>query len=273
MENATAERVIEVPPAPYSSRTEVAAPVQQPANLMQALATAAADPRMDVEKVERLFAMHKEMMDREAEAAFNDALARAQARVQPIVTNRRNDHTRSMYATLAAVNEQISPIYSAEGLAVSFDTYDKARHKDMDPLQSGWVRVIATVSHSGGHKRVYHLDGPLDDAGTEGKKNKTGIQAMGSTVSYLRRYLVLMIFNVATADDNDGNRGSASGKSLTEKEIADFCASIEAAATEPDLLRIFGKAWNAAENLKDKESQRLFVNARDLRRKALKGAR
>lgn len=273
MENATAERVIEVPPAPYSSRTEVAAPVQQPANLMQALATAAADPRMDVEKVERLFAMHKEMMDREAEAAFNDALARAQARVQPIVTNRRNDHTRSMYATLAAVNEQISPIYSAEGLAVSFDTYDKARHKDMDPLQSGWVRVIATVSHSGGHKRVYHLDGPLDDAGTEGKKNKTGIQAMGSTVSYLRRYLVLMIFNVATTDDNDGNGGKASGKSLTEKEIADFCASIEAAATEPDLLRIFGKAWNAAENLKDKESQRLFVNARDLRRKALKGAR
>jgi hypothetical protein len=131
-------------------------------------------------KVERLFAMHKELMDREAEAAFNDAMARAQANIQPIAKDRRNDHTKSMYATLAAINDEITPIYTAEGLSVSFDTYSTERDKDLPPLDAGKVRVIGFCSHKGGHTRKYHLDGALDDAGKDGTKNKTGIQAMGS---------------------------------------------------------------------------------------------
>ncbi len=47
---------------------------------------------------------------------------------------------------------------------------------------------------------------PLDSAGSGGKVNKTPIQASGSTQSYARRYLVCQIFNVTTADDNDGNK-------------------------------------------------------------------
>lgn len=260
---------------PYSKRTDVAAPqAGQPANLMQALATAAADPRMDVEKVERLFAMHKEMMAREAEAAFNDAMARAQAKVVPIAKDRRNDHTKSWYATLAAINDAVNPIYSAEGLAVSFDTYSPERDgKDLPPLEKGWHRVVAIVSHKGGHSRKYHLDAPLDDAGKDGTKNKTGIQAMGSTVSYLRRYLVCMIFNVATADDNDGNGGGNGEKRMDDKVLADHLAVIEAAADEQSLLKAFGKAWNAAEDLKDKDAQRRLTAHRDEQRKKLKAPR
>jgi hypothetical protein len=260
---------IVVPDQPYSKR-EAQLPAQaQPANLMQALAAAAADPRMDVDKVERLFVMHKELIDREAAQAFNDAIARAQANVEPIAKDRRNDHTKSMYATLAAINEAITPIYSAEGLAVSFDTFSPERDKDLPQLPQGWVRVIAIVSHRGGHSRKYHLDGLLDDAGKDGTKNKTGIQAMGSTVSYLRRYLICMIFNVATADDKDGN-SQGEGKRIDEKVLADHLAAIEECSTEAELLKAFGKAWNAAEDLKDKDAQRQLINARDARRKTLK---
>jgi hypothetical protein len=267
--NVDEGKQIVVPDQPYSQRTAVAAP-GQPANLMQALAVAAADPRMDVAKVERLYAMHKEMMDREAEAAFNDAMARAQAKVVPIAKDRRNDHTKSMYATLAAINDQIAPIYSAEGLAVSFDTFSPERDgKDMPPLERGWHRVVAIVSHRGGHSRKYHLDAPLDDAGKDGTKNKTGIQAMGSTVSYLRRYLVCMIFNVATADDNDGN-GGGGGKKMDEKVLADHLAAIDGAADEAELLKCFGRAWNASEDLKDKDAQRQLIAHRDNRRKGLR---
>ena len=241
----------------------------QPGNLMQALAVAAADPRMDVAKVERLFAMHKELQDREAAQAFADAISRAQSSILPVVKDRRNDHTKSSYATLAAIAEAVTPIYTAEGLAISFDTYSPARDSDLPELAAGMVRVIALVSHRGGHVRKYHLDGALDDKGSAGNTNKTGIQAMGSTVSYLRRYLVCMIFNVATADDNDGNAGAGS-KRLDEKKIADHLAAIEVAESEPALLKAFGAAWNEAENLKDKDTQRQFVQARDLRRKALK---
>src|SRR5258706_16231824 len=109
-EKKTDEQVIVVPEKPYSSRgAQPPVPTIQPTNLMQALAVAAADPRMDVQKVERLYAMHKEMMATAAEQAFNDAMSRAQANIVPIATNRRNDHTKSRYATLAAINEALVP--------------------------------------------------------------------------------------------------------------------------------------------------------------------
>lgn len=242
-----------------------------PTTLMGALAAAAADPRMDVEKVERLFAMHKELQAREAEQAFNDAMARAQANILPVARDRRNDHTKSTYATLAAIAEAIVPIYTAEGLSVSFDTYDKKRDADLPDLPAGWVRVIAFCSHRGGHTRKYHLDGPLDDKGAQGNTNKTGIQAMGSTVSYLRRYLTCMIFNVATTDDNDGNGASGNGgKRMEEAKLADHLAAIDAASDEQSLLRAFGKAWNESEDLKDKDAQRQLMSARDAKRKALR---
>lgn len=261
-----------VPEPSYSKRSDVPAPLQAaPANLMQALAVAASDPRMDVAKVKELFAMHRELQDREAVQAFADAMARAQSGIQPIAKDRRNEHTKSWYATLAAIVDEITPVYTAEGLAISFDTFNPERDKELPPIEKGWVRVIAIVSHRGGHARKYHLDGPLDDAGKDGTKNKTGIQAMGSTVSYLRRYLVCMIFNVATADDDDGNGGSNGERRMDEKKLADHLANIDAAADEAGLMKAFGLAWNAAEDLKDKSAQRLLIQHRDARKKALKG--
>jgi hypothetical protein len=259
---------------PYSKREETPlAPQSQPANLMQALAVAAANPAMDVAKVKELFAMHKELQDREAAQAFADAMARAQANIQPIAKDRRNDHTKSMYATLAAIVDEVTPIITAEGLAVSYDTYSPKRDEDLPPLEAGKVRIVGFCSHRGGHIRKYHLDGALDDAGKDGTKNKTGIQAMGSTVSYLRRYLFCMIFNIATADDNDGNGGAGSEKRLDEKKLADHLSKMDEATNEADMLKAFAVAYNACEEIKDKDSQRVLLAKRDECRKKLKGRR
>lgn len=188
-----------------NDRTDVAvldqappAVVSQATSLLQAITAAASNPQTDIEKMERLFRMHQEMVKAEAEAAFNAALARAQAKIIPIATNAENAHTRSRYAKLEAINRQIVPIYTAEGLSVSFDSGES-------PVQ-GWQRTEATVSHRDGHSRKYHLDLPPDAEGAKGNLNKTMVQATGSTNSYARRYLTNMIFNVSTFDDNDGNR-------------------------------------------------------------------
>ena len=253
---------------PYSKRDEAAVPTTQPTNLMQALALAAADPRMDVDKVERLFAMHKELQDREAAQAFADAMARAQSNIVPIAKDRRNDHTKSMYATLAAITDEVTPIVTAEGLAVSYDTFNPERDKDLPALEKGWVRVIAIVSHRGGHRQRHHLDAPLDNAGKDGTVNKTGIQAVGSTTTYLRRYLFCMIFNVATSDDKDGN--DEGGTRMDESKLADHLAAIETADDEVSLLKLFGAAWNQAEDVKDKSAQQRLIQHRDARRKVLR---
>lgn len=167
-------------------------------SLMQALASAASNPGTDMDKMERLFAMHQTMLKQQAETDFNAAMARAQAKIEPVAHNAVNTHTNSRYAKLAAIARVITPIYTAEGLSISFDSADCPK-PDL-------FRTIALVSHSRGHTRTYHLDLALDAAGVKGNSNKTAVQASGSTNSYARRYLMCMIFNVTTEDDTDGNK-------------------------------------------------------------------
>lgn len=166
--------------------------------LVQALAAAASDPRTDMDKMERLFKMHQAMLAQQAETAFNTAMARAQEKILPVANNATNDHTKSRYAKLAAINRAITPLYTAEGISISFDNADSPKPDH--------YRIIALVSHSGGHTRQYHIDLALDKVGLQGNANKTAVQATGSTNSYARRYLMCLIFNISTEDDNDGNK-------------------------------------------------------------------
>src|SRR3990167_9425929 len=168
--------------------------------LLQAITAAASNPQMDIEKMERLFAMHQQMVRQEAEAAFNAAMARVQEKLAPIARNAYNTHTHSAYAKLDAIHNAILPIYPPEGISVSFDTADC-------PMP-GMMRTIALVSHSAGHTRQHHIDLPPDDSGSQGKVNKTKVQATGSSNEYARRYLHLMIFNLSTFDDKDGNKNA-----------------------------------------------------------------
>jgi len=166
-------------------------------SLLEAISRAASDPATDMDKMERLFAMHEKLVAHQAEVSFNVALAQAQSEIITVVKNKTNEHTRSRYADLDTIINAISPIYTSHGFSISFNTEDCAT--------ANVLRVLAVLSHSSGHSRQYKLDAPLDEAGSGGKVNKTRIQATGSTNSYARRYLICMIFNVTTADDNDGN--------------------------------------------------------------------
>lgn len=197
--------------------------------LLQAITKASSDPNVDIDKMERLFSMHQKMVAAEAESAFNAALSRAQARIGPIVKNKFNDQTQSHYANIAAVNTIVAPIYTEEGLSVSFDTDDVPGNPELQ-------RVIAILSHSAGHSRRYHYDIYPDNAGAKGTINKTKVHAGASSNTYARRYLVCMIFNVSTVD-NDGN---------TEKEDRadpDFLQKLRDAALESS--KALTAAWEA----------------------------
>lgn len=190
-------------------------------SLLQAITQAASNPQVDIEKMERLFCMHQTMVAAEAETAFNRAMALTQKKIEPVAAKAFNSHTKSYYAKLEAVNEMLVPIYTAEGLSVSFNREDCPT--------PGWIRTVAIVSHRDGHTRRYHNDLPLDDVGAQGTKNKTGVQATGSTIAYNRRYLVFMIFNVSTLDDMDGNRNKEEVAPDAEgKKVLEACGSIGA---------------------------------------------
>lgn len=184
-------------------------PINDNAALMQAVARAASDPNVDVEKMERLFAMHERMEARQAETAFNAAMSRVQAAMRRIDTDRTNSQTHSEYATYGALDRVLRPLYTAEGLSLSFDT---------EPSAEGTVGMVCYASHEAGHTRTYRACVPSDGKGAKGNDVMTKTHAFGSGTAYGMRYLLKMIFNVAIGkdpDDDDGN--GASGENLDTK--------------------------------------------------------
>lgn len=181
----------------------------QTAALVQVIARAASDPTVDVEKMERLLAMQERVLARNAEADFNAAMNAAQREMRSVAADAENQQTRSRYATYAALDRALRPIYTKHGFSISFDTGGDA--------PEGFVLVLAYVSHRGGHTRTYRAKMPADGKGAKGGDVMTKTHAFGAGTSYGMRYLLKMIFNVAVGeDDNDGN-GAGAPKSLAEQ--------------------------------------------------------
>jgi hypothetical protein len=165
-------------------------------SILEVIERAAKDPAVDVDKMERLMLMAERMHQRQAEQAFNEAMKAAQGEMPRILKNKTNTHTKSTYADLDAVIKAITPIYTKHGFALSFGTADGA------PAEH--YRVTCLVSHEAGFSREYHADIPSDTKGAKGGETKTATHGFGSSMSYGRRYLTLLIFNISTTDD-DGN--------------------------------------------------------------------
>lgn len=189
------------------------------AGIIQVLERVAANPDVPVEKIERLMDMQMKIMARNAELAFNAAMAAAQSQTRQVAADATNPQTRSKYASYSALDKALRPIYTACGFSLSFDTGEGA--------PQDWVRVLCYVSHRDGHSRTYHADMPADGKGAKGGDVMTKTHAAGSAMSYGMRYLLKMIFNVAVGeDDDDGNRAGR-GPTISESQVADLNALID----------------------------------------------
>jgi len=143
--------------------------------------------------------MRKELVQEQAEKEYNEALASAQLEMEPVARDARNNQTNSNYARLEAIAKAITPIRSKHGFALSFG--------EADCPKDNHFRITCEITHSGGFTKHRYVDLPSDIAGIKGNANKTGIHAFGSSMTYGRRYLTLLIFDIATEDD-DGNRAT-----------------------------------------------------------------
>jgi hypothetical protein len=166
--------------------------------LLQVIQQAATNPQVDIDKMERLMAMHERMQAREAETAWNDAMAACQRELRQVAPDAFNSQTKSRYATYSALDAILRPVYAKHGFSLSFDS-------DASPVEE-CIRVIALVSR-GGFTRTYKIDMPRDGKGAKGGDVMTKTHATGAGMQYGMRYLLKGIFNVAIGDlDNDGNQ-------------------------------------------------------------------
>lgn len=189
--------------------------VGESASLLAVIERAASNPEVDVDKMERLMQMHERVLSRQAEQAFNAAMTAAQAEIGRVGADKTNPQTRSDYATYAAIDREVRPVYTQHGFALSFGTEPCAAEN--------YVRVICYVSHRDGYTRAYHVDMPADGKGARGNDVMTKTHAAGSAMSYGQRYLLKLIFNVAIGvdlDDDDGNAASTAPDRPAEKPAA-----------------------------------------------------
>ncbi len=189
---------------PEGTAVATAEPIEPPAvvdpatSMIAVIERAALNPEVDIEKMERLWAMHERIMDRNAEQEFNAAMNEAQAAMGPVAADAENPQTRSKYASYAAMDRMLRPIYTKHGFSLSFDTGEGAPDE--------YVRVVCYVSHRTGHTRTYHTDMPADGKGAKGGDVMTKTHAAGAGHTYGQRYLLKLIFNVAVGEaDTDGN--------------------------------------------------------------------
>lgn len=171
--------------------------------IINVIARAATDPKVDVDKLERLLAMQERVMEREAERAWIAAMKAAQEECRPIKRNKKNATTNSTYTNLERLAKEADPIIHKHGFTLSFGSGESDKE--------GHYRVTCDVMHTHGHTKPRFLDVPTDMTGIKGNQNKTATHGMGSAISYGRRYLKLLIFDIATTDDDDGNLASNSG--------------------------------------------------------------
>lgn len=187
--------------------------VANPASdLVSGVMRAAADPNVDADKMERLWAIAKEAQANQARREYADAMSAVQAELPKIIRDRENKQTNSYYATLDNIIRQISPVYARHGFSLTFGTEDSPEPK--------CIRIVCKVMHAGGHSEEVRYDQPIDDVGIQGSVNKTQVHARGSAVTYGRRYLTLMVFNLNTGFDDDGNAAQNGGKPVTDVDVA-----------------------------------------------------
>lgn len=170
---------------------------------------AARDPKIDVSKMRELLLMRKEHEDnlREqrkeaARQAYQCDMIEAQAEMEPVARTTDNKQTTSKYAKLEHISKVIKPVYSEHGFAMSFTS--------PKPLEDGTMMVGVWVMHREGHKEYHELPGRIETTGFKGNANMTGLQGLGKLISYLRRYLTCMVFDVILYDEDNDGQGEVS---------------------------------------------------------------
>lgn len=137
----------------------------------------------------KMLDMQERIMNKNAEVSFNQSMAEMQPKL-PVIKKTKKAHN-SNYAPYEEIEKQVRPIYTSFGFSIDYNSKS----------ENGLFTFFGTLSHKDGHSKTAEIELTADKSGS-----KNDIQAMGSSISYAKRYLLGMLLNVVTADDdNDGN--------------------------------------------------------------------
>lgn len=173
----------------------------------------ALNPNIDPEKLERLIAMQKDMAATTSKAAFTSAMVKMRPDL-PII-EKKGTSNNGAYGKWEDIQGAIDPVLASHGFALSFKTSSAPNS----------ITVIAILRHEAGHEDSTELTLPADNSGS-----KNNVQAVGSSVSYGKRYTAGALLNLRIGgEDDDGARG---GGALTDDQVDALEELISAAIAE-----------------------------------------
>lgn len=196
----------------------------------------ALNPEADIEKLERLLDM-KERIDRqEAQRAYNEAMSQMQCDL-PTVAKRGvisvDGQLRSKYAKFEDINEVVKPVMKQYGFAVSFNVQQ----------QNQGVLVKGTLMHRAGHSESTEMFLPTDNSG-----RKNALHALGSSISYGKRYVMSALLNITTRDEDDDGEAAAPAPRLVTAMQAKRLDTLLAACHE-DVRAWFSDKYGSASDV------------------------
>lgn len=109
--------------------------------------------------------------------------------------------------------------------------------------------TMALVLRGFNHTEIMgEMIGPPDTSGS-----KNAMQAVGSTMKYQARYVMLYSLGIVPKGPDDDGRAATGG--LADRAIEEFCMKIKDAADVQEGLKAFKEGWKAADDVNDKQAR------------------
>jgi len=159
---------------------------------------AARDPSFDINKFSVLLDRQESLLRQHQAQMYDAAYTEMQEELTDIKRSGRNPTFQNPYAKLEDLDAAARPIWSKYGFSVRYGTKPCSRE--------GWMTETIVIAHRGGHREFIELSAPIDFQNS-GYRSRTPVQAVGSTITYLRRYLLQMGLNLVPHDDPDDDDG------------------------------------------------------------------
>ena len=183
-------------------------PADQNSGLINMIEKVCMNPEMDVEKLEKMLDMQERILDKQSAQQFQEDMAAMQAELPVIEKNGEisvNNVVRSRFAKFEDINKAVLPVLQKYGFSFTFETQQA----------DSYVNVIGVLRHKSGHKESTALRIPLDTSGS-----KNAVQAVGSSVSYGKRYVMSALLNITTTDDDDDGEAAVPAIDLFAHNLA-----------------------------------------------------
>lgn len=210
--------------------------------------------------IELVFDNLEKEQDRMRKQEFYTDLRNLQADLKNLIKNSRG-HGGIRYTDLATWTANVRTQIAHHNFSlVCTEAYDEMRSTD--------VLVSLILTHANGHQMPVECRFPRDNS----HRGKSDIQAMGSTLTYARRYLLGMLLNVATTDEDPDKDPAVAPDDMLATDNEKNAINSLCALTETDravMLKAIGA--QSIDTLTKKQAQLALTGLKSKQAKRLKG--